>query len=41
MMLAILRACVVIAAIALVSACTTSTDGPSDGRWYLQPPSDY
>lgn len=40
-MLSLLRACVVIGAMALVTACNTTTDRSPDGRWYLQPPSDY
>ncbi|HKU98979.1 MAG TPA: hypothetical protein VJR58_27045 [Vineibacter sp.] len=40
-MLSLLRACVFIGAVALLGACTTTSDRPSDGRWYLQPPTDY
>jgi hypothetical protein len=40
-MWALLRACLLVAAVALPAACNTSTDRPSDGRWYLQGPTDY
>ena len=40
-MSAFVRLCVVIGAMALVGACTTSSERPSDGRWYLQAPTDY
>jgi hypothetical protein len=40
-MSAFLRACALTGALVLLGACTTSSGGSSDGRWYLQPPTDY
>lgn len=35
------RLFVVLGALAVLGACTTSSDRSSDGRWYLQAPTDY
>jgi hypothetical protein len=40
-MLTLLRACALVAAVAMLGACNTTSDRSSDGRWYLQPPTDY